>query len=234
MKRTRHMILKLLLLLITMTAAFATAGAAETTKQKAVYEFQTYEETFYGKNVVGTYRFELPVLSGDSKAVKKINDSLYQVYKESLQNRDNIKSYTEAGSYYRDAKYYATTDCKVTYNKKGVVSFCFALDWYAGGVHNAYHYGANYSLKTGKKLALKDVVKGASTNKQVKQIITDSYYKRLGSTYASYDELKKGINRRKMKDLYFYLKKGKVIVSTGSYAPLWGNGEVPIKLEGKY
>lgn len=230
----KKLLLKVLLFMSMVLAISGSACAATTTKKKAVYTMKQYSEVFTGKNVVGTYSFELPQLSGSSSVVRKINASLKKVYKQDLTSRDSLKYYTEHGSYYENSKYFSKTTCKVTYNKKGVVSFCFAYDWFAGGVHNAAHYGASYSLKTGKKLGLKDVLSGVKTNAQAKKKVADAYYKKLGSSYSTLKQMRNSINRRDMKEILFYLKGGKVVISTGAYAPIGGNGEVPIKLKGKY
>lgn len=230
----KKVLLRILLFMTMMLAVSANVSAAATTKKKAAYTMKRYSEVFAGKNVVGTYSFELPQLSGSSSVVRKINSSLKKVYKQDLTNRNSLKYYTEGGSYYKDSKYFSKTACKVTYNKKGVVSFCFSYDWYAGGVHNAAHYGASYSLKTGKKLGLKDVLSGVKTNTQAKKKVADAYYKKLGSGYSTLKQMRSSISSRNIKDIYFYLKGGKVIVSTGAYAPRGGNGEVAVKLKGKY
>lgn len=214
-----------------------TAGAAgKTTKQKAVFSYKTYQDTYKNNaaNVTAVYKFVLPQLKGSSAAVKKINKSLNKVYKDSLQQKTLLMDYAKnrtAYTQYQD-KYFFKTTCKATYNKKGYVSFRFKADWYAGGVHNMYHYGANYSLKTGKKLALTDVVSGGRS--QIKKAIADKYYNKLGSRYASRSQMRSAINKRKWSELYFYLKNGKVYVSCGAYAPLGGNGEVTVALKGKY
>ena len=46
-------------------------AANPTTKKKAKFSFVKYSETFLGYRVTGEYLFELPVLKGHSKAIKK-------------------------------------------------------------------------------------------------------------------------------------------------------------------
>lgn len=221
---------------LSMCISGVTAGAAsKTTKTKAAYSFKTYRDSYTNStgSVTADYKFVLPQLKGNSSVVKKINASLKKEYQKTMKNKSNLFSAAKrsANRTYKEKYFYKTT-CKATYNKKGYVSFCFKLDWFAGGVHNMYHYGASYSLRTGKKLALTDVVSGSKT--RIKNTIADKYYAKLGGGYASKSELSSAIKKRKWSELYFYLKNGKVYVSCGAYAPLYGNGEVLISLKGKY
>lgn len=95
-----------------------------------------------------------------------------------------------------------------------------------------YHYGASYSLKTGKKLELTDVIAGSEA--QIRSMIADKYYAKLGNFYASRYELQNELSSRSSSSLYFYLKNGKVYVSCGSNGPPGGNGEVLISPKGNY
>lgn len=235
-RKTRILVMFVCMMLIISTVGMTAGAAGKTTKQKAVFSYKTYQETYTNNaaNVKAVYKFVLPQLKGSSAAVKKINASLNKVYKNSMQQKASVIDYAKnrtAYAQYKDEYFFKTT-CKATYNKKGYVSFRFKSDWYAGGVHNMYHYGATYSLKTGKKLALTDVVSGSKS--QIKRAIADKYYTKLGSRYASRSQMRAAINKMKWSNLYFYLKSGKVYVSCGSYAPMGGNGEVLVALKGKY
>ena len=160
-----------------------------------------------------------------------------KVYKNSMPSRNALKRYTEnrnTQATYSDRYYYKTT-CKATYNKHGIVSFCFQMEWYAGGVFNSKHYGATYNLKTGKKLALYDVI--SETRSDVKEKIASKMARKYAtgySPYYTYADTKQKIKTMKWSSFGFYLKNKKVIVSTGSYGPLGGNGEVPFKFKGNY
>lgn len=234
-RRTKILAMFICMALIISTVGLTAGAAGKTTKQKAVFSYKTYSDTYTNSkgNVTAVYKFVLPQLKGNSSIVKKINTSLKKEYKKSLQNKANLISYAKATTNrtYKE-QYFFNTTCKATYNKKGYVSFRFKMDWYAGGVHNMYHYGATYSLKTGKKLALTDVVSGSKS--QIRRAIADKYYAKLGSRYASQSRMRSAINKMKWSELYFYLKSGKVYISCGSYAPLGGNGEVLVALNGKY
>lgn len=235
MKAKKRVLFTTVLMLFVILAVGISAGAATTSKKKAVYSFKTYSATFRGNNSTGKYSFKLPQLKGKSAVVKKINKSLKKVYKASLKDKKRIKETTE-NSDFSGATFYYTTDCKVTYNKKGVVSFCFTGDWFAGGVRNYWHYGASYSLKTGKKLKITDVVSGNTP--QIKKKIANKF----ASKYANYfglsadriSETKTTIQQGKLSQLDFYLKNGKVVISWGAYAPVGFNEETPITIKGKY
>lgn len=238
MKANFKKILLILCLLLGIGAATLSVNAAgKTTKAKAAYSFKTYSKVYKNTpgNATGTYKFVLPQLKGKSSAVKRINKSLKQLYSDSLKDKAYMKELTKSiapGQFQWKSNFHSTTTCKVTYNKKGIVSFCFCNDWFAGGVHNIYHYGASYSLKTGKKLELTDVIAGKEA--KIRNKIADKYYAKLGSSYASKSALRNEFRTRPDSRLYFYLKSGKVYVSCGSYGPLGMNGEVLISLKGKY
>lgn len=218
-----------LLLLVCVLSMGITISAASTTKKKAVYTMKTYSKTLRGPYATGKYSFKLPQLEGSSSVVEKINKSLKKEYTASKKQLEYFKSCVEGARF--PGSFIYTTSCKATFNERGYVSFCFTTEWFAGGVHNSHHYGASYNLKTGNKLALKNVVKNASTDSKVKKVVVDAYYKKLGKSYATKSQLSKSIS---VSRLYFYLKNGYVYVSCGSYAPCGGNGEVLIKLNGRY
>lgn len=233
-RRSRFQYLVLILFVVSAVFGFSPVHAAAKT-QKAAYYIKTYKKTYYGPKAKGEYLFEMPQLKGKSSAVKKINKSLKAVYKESLDDRAHLKNNTKiysASSNYRNT-FFWKTKCTVTYNKKNVISFCFYGDWFTGGVHCMWHYGASYNLKTGKKLGLKDVISGSSS--KVKSKIAEKFASRYASPgYETKAEIRAAVLRRKWSELPFYLKNGKVIVSCGAYWPLGGIGERSVKLKGNY
>ncbi|MGN0354087.1 MAG: PdaC/SigV domain-containing protein [Muricoprocola sp.] len=233
--KEKRMLKKILVFVITAMVLVFCAVSVQAT-DKATYTIKKYKtEKTYGR-VTGKFEFQLPQLSGTSAAVKKINKDLKKEYKKALESKENILEYAKNMGKTSTSKnvLFSTTTCKVTYNKKGIVSFCFTQDWFAGGVHNLCHEGCSYDLKTGKKLKLTDVIKNAYTDLDVKYAITDAYYKKLGNSFT-YSEIFQSVSSKySYNSIGFYLKNGKVIVSTGAYGPVVGNGELPVKLSGRY
>lgn len=213
----------------------AVQASSKTTKTKAVYTIKKYNKKYSkpGGRVSAQYIYQLPQLKGESKVVKKINTSLKKGYTASLKDKeavfDHAKEANNSSYYTYKEQYISTTKCKVTYNKKGYVSFCFLHEWYAGGVHNSWTDGMTYNLKTGKKLNVADVISGNS--KTVKKKIIKKYFSEIKpeDEYA-----RKELDNTKISKFQFYLKKGNVIVCFGPYQPGGGNGQSFITLKGNY
>ena len=80
-------------------------------------------------------------LKAKSAAVKKINRSLKADYKATLSSKASLFDSLKNSPYsYYSGEYFYTTECKVTYNKKGYVCFKFTCNWMAGGFHNGWEY----------------------------------------------------------------------------------------------
>ena len=205
--------------------------SAQASAKKAKYTIKTYEETINGPVVTGNYSYQRPKLKGTSKAVKKINDSLKALYKENLETKKRFEGYVNTDTMRSSVPYNYNTTCKVTYNKNGIVCFCFATDWWAGGTSNVYRYGASYNLKTGKKLYLNNVVSGSKSKIRTK--IVNAYVKVFNYTRSA-EMIRNSLSYTAFKDFIFWLQDGKVYVNNGSYAPGGGNGEVVVELKGNY
>lgn len=235
-----------LLKLFLLAALILTAwGSIKTTEVQASgaarpdrypYTIRKYTKNYgTGRPVTGRYEYQLPQLKGRTKAMKKINAALKKDYRASLKDRKSLAGYVNSDNSSPDTtrrgNYFSTTTCKVTYNKKKYVSFCFHHDWYAGGVHNGRTYGMTFNIRTGKKLTVADAVPGSA--KSVKQKIINKYFskfpERKSNSYA-----RKELNETKISEFQFYLKGTHVIVSFGPYQPGGGNGETHIVLKGNY
>ena len=230
---------KAVLFLLIMVVAFSADGQSvsaakkkTSSRTKAVYTIKKYKKKYSGtgKKITAKYRYDLPQLKGKTKAVKKINSSLKKAYTASLEDKKSLFSYAEEANSNLNFKdsYFCTTTCKVTYNKKGYVSFCFHHEWYAGGVHNGWTEGMTYSLKTGSKLNVSNVVSG--NKKSVKSKIIKQYLNKVDNSSFR----KEALNKMKISEFQFYLKGGKVIVCFGPYQPGGGNGQSQITLNGNY
>ena len=235
-------ILKVFLLAALMLTAWNSAVTTQvqassiTTSNRYPYTIHKYTKNYgTGRPVTGRYEYQLPQSKGNTKAIKKINTALKKGYQASLRDKKNLAEYVNSANNdpaaSRRGDYFSTTTCKVTYNKKRVVSFCFHHDWYAGGVHNGWTDGMTFDVRTGKKLTVADVVSGNA--KSVKQTIIKKYFSKFpekkSDSYAW-----KELNQTKISKFQFYLKNKNVIVGFGPYQPGGGNGETHIVLKGNY
>ena len=187
-------------------------AAKKTTGKSAAYVIKKYKSTKKYTYAKGVFKYGKPVLKGKSAVVKKINASLNKGYKKAKKNKKAIMNYAKtSGAMYNGATFSSTYTTKATYNKKGYVSFKTNYFWFAGGVTDYGTKGYVYSLKTGKKLTVGDVIEGDAS--QVKRKIADKYYakERSSSTYSR-------ILSASLSDFEFYLKNGKVVVCFPKYS----------------
>ncbi len=215
--------------LLALAVAFGnpTGHTTVSAAKKASYKIINKKETRKKNNRKAKYLYQLPQLKGKSAAVRKINESLEEDYKATLESKEQLFGYL-SGSYkskYKD-DYFDTYKCKVTYNQNGYICFKFTSEWYAGGVYNGCEYGLTYRLKDGKKMEIQDVLSGSDY--KIKKKIASTYAKKISS--AGY----KPIMRQDCSDFQFYIKPGKkVVVCFGPYQPMGGNGHTSIELKGK-
>lgn len=208
-------------------------AASKTTQYKAAYTIKRYSARYKGSNgrVSAKYVYELPQLRGNSAFVRKANASLKKAYRQSLNGKKGAfetAEYSDKNLTYKD-KYFTTTTCKVTYNKKGFVSFRFHHRWYIGGVCNIWTNGVTYNLKTGKKVNVTNVISG--NKKTVRNKIINKYFTKF--ELRSEDEYTAMLNLDVQKS-DFYLENGNVIVCFGPYLPAGGNASRKISLKGNY
>lgn len=127
---------------------------------KAIYKLETDQQEFKIGRHAFTYCYQKPVLAGNTKAIKKINAAWEKDYQH---NQHNFALLKEAAVALKDLD----TTCSsrflvtVTYNKHGVISFRQDAEFYpvAAGYHK-YNGGA-YSLTTGNRIPVYDLVKGS-------------------------------------------------------------------------
>ena len=211
-----------------LTTQAAVKSAKKTTKKSAKYTFKKYKKTKnYSNSMSAEYAYSRPVVKGSSKIVKRINKSLTKRYKGTASNRKTVFQSAESDSSYRSGgTYYFTTTAKATYNKKGYLSFKYSWKWFAGGVSNSADDGAVYSLKTGKKLNVSQVVSGSAS--QVKKKIANAVAAKYDGSLTSY------VLSKSISDFSFYLKNGKVVVCFEPYEIRQGNFPFTITLKGNY
>lgn len=119
------------------------------------YYIKSQKGKFEGKKGEVKFSYELPQLKGNNKEIKKINDSLKKNYVATKK-----KAILEAKKYDCDTeRVYYKVQAYLSYNDKGYVSFMFTEVW--GGQHDIFEnniLGVVYSVNTGKKLTIADVL----------------------------------------------------------------------------
>lgn len=220
------------LVLIAVLAFGGTNSMAAAEASKVSYTITNKsKKASYKNRLSANYLYQLPQLKGSSAAIKKINKSLQEDYKNTLSGKSMVFESYENWKYrsiyqrYPD-KFFYTTTCKVTYNQNGYICFRFFSQWYIGGVYNGWVYGLTYRLSDGKKMGIQDVLAGSKST--MKKRIAQTYSRRVSSAgYAP-------IMQMKYSDFKFYIMPGKkVALCFGPYQPMGGNGRTAFSMAGK-
>lgn len=213
-------------------------SAAESVKVTIKKEAVTYRDA--DGTLRGVVSFQYPVISGSSSAVKSVNAKLKKQAENFVKSSQasNIKEYVEAaiennGFYDEKEYYYYKTTCKVTYNRKNVVSFHYTERWYAGGVYNRSDYGHTYNTKSWKELSAVNVIPGnaATVRQTVVKYGTAKLKKQSPDFYSAGTVALKKVPVSKYK---FYLTAGKAVVCFGSYELNCGTSWYLISVPGVY
>ena len=214
---------------------------AQAAGTKASVKKTVYKSTILRAGPKGTYCFELPVITGGVKESvrKRINADVRKVYEDSQKEKDYLLDSAEGWirtSSSAGASWEINYRYDISYNKNGFISYKYIFDnIYPGAARRiGWTFGMSYSLLTGKRLKLNDVIGGGSfkaARKKVADAVIRSY-----PDYARGRErrLRKKICSRSKDQIYFYLRNGKVIVSFGGYLSLDGRAEMTVKLQGIY
>ena len=221
------------------TQASTVKSAKKTTKKSAAFKIKRYLKKKTYSYVTGKWMYERPILKGNSAVVTKINKSLAKRYKTFMKTANTVINYAkEAGSTFAGATFLNTYDAAATYNANGYVSFKYTTNWYAGGVFNGGIVGDVYSLKTGKKLNVSQVVPGNAA--QVKEAIVKAVAKKYNvDVYKSPYSWRDGsvnalITEKKISDIDFYLRGGKVVVAIDPYTIPGQRSALTVTLKGDY
>lgn len=242
MNKRLSKIICMAVLLSLFTSVFSLkAEAADTTKAK----YEMFEDKITVKDIKdrewGIISFQYPHLKGSSSAIKKINKILEKECKEFMESESSllIQDYANQAIISNGNKenvdintYFYTTTCEVTYNQKSVLSLHMTTGWYAGGVYNQYDYGYTFNLKTGKQMAITDVVSG--NKKAIKKSILTAAKKYLTVDGQLDENAYKIIESMELSDFKFFVSKGKVNLCFGSYELERGNSIDLFSIKGKY
>lgn len=203
----------------------ATVAATSNTEQIKV-KSKTYKKQYKLENgkIYKEVNYTIPVLSGDTEGVEKINAYYKKLLSKWKKNSKNdledakyvVEEYDVDGYYSDEATF------KVKYNKKGYISILHEGYYYAMGAHGSPYYESHtFNLSTGKELKLKDIMKG--TDKQIKNRIIKVFAKDIKNNKDKYfnealDTLEKTVSA-KYKD--FYLTNSNIVFydNSGNLAP---------------
>lgn len=187
-----------------------------------VVKKKTYTKKFKFEDgsVYKTIKYEIPVLQGKTKAIKKINkfyENIAEKWKKSAeQNLDEARTLVKEidnGGYYSDE-----VSFKVTYNKNGYISI-FSMGYeYTMGAHGMQYYESHtFNVKTGKELTLTDIMSGSKAS--IKNKIETIFIKDIKKHPEEYfeeaiDTVKKTANAN---NTNFYLSKNGIVFYYGPY-----------------
>ncbi len=140
-------------------------SAGQAKAAKASWQIKNYKESKRFAKRSATFKYQLPVFKGKSKAIKKINQAQVKSYQAAKKDAKSLfkAAQKDKGN---DYDYYYVVKSKVTFNKHGIASIKRSSDHYAGASHIRYVHGEAYSLKSGKRLSVWKVVKGGKKNVQ--------------------------------------------------------------------
>lgn len=187
---------------------------------------KTYKKQYKLKDgtVYKEVKYTIPVLTGDSESITKINTyykKLLEKWKKNstqdLEDAKSIKEEYDVEGYYSDESSF-----KVKYNKHGYISIFHTGYYYAMGAHGSPYFESHtFDLNTGKELKLKDIMSG--TDKQIKDRIYNVFAKDIKENKEKYfegalDTMKKSVSA-KSKDFYLTTKNIVFYDNSGNIAP---------------
>ncbi len=162
-------------------------------------------ELFYDLLVVPqTYPYRLQM---DMTLVEEYYD-----YVLSIQGLDEYLSVWPEVQYYYD-----TLAGDVRYNREGLLSLCYSMDWYMGGVHNYGWHGVNFDLNTGERIGMDELLDmSAESIMELLRPVIQDYAEANGGWERS--ELESIGNAYTLEDLDFYVDRdGEVILCFPQY-----------------
>lgn len=210
------------------------APAAKVQAANVKYKIVKHKQTKYYPHAKISYSYQQPVLQGKSATVKKINKSLASAYKKDLKNYkkggyEMAKSvsnwYDTDPDFYNKYLAYQMGEFTLThvYTSKKYFSVGYHKTDAAYQAGHEWAEAATYSLKTGKKLKLTNLIKG--NKKTIKKKIYKAQSKDNKSILKiiSYDPSK----------LEFIVKGNKVYITDHSVTYSYGGYTFldPVKID---
>lgn len=188
------------------------------------YEIETVGEKDENENgeVIGDSHFQKVVFTNPNEALAKINDAMseeankYFTEGYGKQYEEYFKELPdEAKAGLVDYPYLATYDVKDVYIDDNYVSVIYNWEWYAGGVFNSGSNAFNFDIKTGERVAFKDLfaneadAKAAFVN-AVNALIDES-------PEGFFEEAKDTVNNYNIDDVKFSIGNDKITVYIDQY-----------------
>ncbi|WP_368042538.1 DUF3298 and DUF4163 domain-containing protein [Ectobacillus sp. JY-23] len=175
------------------------------------------EEKKEGKNEYFEYQLRIPRFSGLKNEVFQTKLNEYYSTKMMMFKRKLEK---EAKQYYDENKgalsvhpYVASTDYKITYNRKPLLSLYTSYYQYTGGAHGMYEWRANtFDIDLEKELMLTEMFTGTGYEQMIRQEIVKQIQQNKDSFFPDATEK---IN--KISELKFFLEAENLVV----YFPLY-------------
>ncbi len=210
------------------------APASQVQAARVKYKIVKHKQTKYYPHSKTSYSYQQPVLQGKSAAVKKINKSLASAYKKDLKffkknGYDMAKSVSDwydtniDGYNYYLAHQMGEFTLTHVYTSKKYFSVGYHKTDAAYQAAHEWAEAATYSLKTGKKLKLTNLIKG--NKKTIKKKIYKAQSKDMKSNlkFMSYDPSK----------VEFIVKGNKVYIAYHSITYSYGGYTFldPVKID---
>lgn len=210
------------------------APASQVQAARVKYKIVKHKQTKYYPHSKTSYSYQQPVLQGKSAAVKKINNSLASAYKKNHKSfkKDgySMAKYvsnlydTDIDLYYYELAYQMAevTQAHVYSGKKYVSVGYHRTDSAYQAIHE-WAEAATYSLKTGKKVKLTNLIKGNKRTVQKKIYKAQSKDNKSLLKYKSLD----------LNKLEFIVKGNKVYITYHSAMYSYGGYTFldPVKID---
>lgn len=210
------------------------APASQVQAAKVKYKIVKHKQTKYYPHSKINYTYQQPVLQGKSAAVKKINKSLASAYKKDLKNykKSGYKMAKSVSDWYDTDIDLYDYDLAHQMGEFTLTHVYTSKKYFSVGYHKtdaAYQAGhewaeaATYSLKTGKKVKLTNLIKGNKRTVQKKIYKAQSKDNKSLLKYKSLD----------LNKLEFIVKGNKVYITYHSAMYSYGGYTFldPVKID---
>lgn len=186
----------------TATTVVKISGNKIILKQKEVKK--SYKNS-KGKEVI-TLSYQYPVLTGNYKGIKKINQYLTKEMNQwFVSQKDNIKNAKKESVYDPFYPHGDEVTYQITYNKSNLVCVLLQGYYFSGGAHGMpYRIAHTFNLKTGKIVSLTSLMSGNS--KTIKNRIVKAFEKVINNAHEEYwESAMKIVTDTKLVKMNYYL-----------------------------
>ena len=216
-----------LVMIISLTGVLPTVNASAS---DAAVSYKSFNKTYYsdsGKQIC-KITLKRPIIKGNKKSYKKINNYLKKIQSEYVSNILNYAKDIAPDS----ESYHVRSILKLTYNKGNIVSIKETYDDYTGGAHGInLTKGYTFNLKTGKRINISKVSKYKT---KIKSKIVSKFRRKIEAYPDNYfEDALQTVKNQRLKDYNYYLKDSYMYVIFNPYeiAPYAGGVQkIRIKL----